>query len=543
MTIKDWIRNKILGFLKLEQTSDPNSERLTYISNEEAIKVDEVRANRLWYLGDGNELLNFYTQKQAVGFNDNPIYNRNKRNYFWALSAQECDIKRVHSGIPHAIISTLSNAVGVPDIEAIGWDEIEKENDFNNKLIQQARPLTMVEGYGAWKVNFDKSVSKYPLWEFYEAEAVEYVYKNGILIGIIFKSFYKDEDNKDYVLLENRYRKDGNSYIEYSLFRLLKGNTIEKIDVHYLPELADIPTEPIVVQGLNRILAVPTRYLYDPMNPKYGRSIYAGKLDLFDMLDEIWSQASQTNRVSTPVEYYSPDVLQRGANGMKGAPKLYNRQFIQKEGIPDGNGNINTDIQTTQPDLNFEKYGALATDILNLILTGILSPASLGIDVAKKDNAEAQREKEKITILMRNNVISNETEQIREIVELSLMIKQYMDTNTISLEPIEVNIKYSEFANPSFENQIQILGTSWSSGEISTQKYVDLLWGDKLSDEEKQREVEWLDKNRKESGGLLGNYNEDNPFLELEEQENNDGETTFDSLPEPRTAQKADVKQ
>lgn len=517
MNLKDKIKQKILGFLGLQHLSqNPNDERLTYISNDEAIKQDELKANRVWYIGSGDELLNYYTQKQVIGFNDNPIYNRNKRNYFWSLSAEECDIKRIHSGIPNAIVTTLSNAIGVPSIECEGWEEIAKENDFNNKLVQQARPLTMVEGYGAWKVNFNKDISPYPLWEFYEGEFVEFIVKQGILIGIIFKSYYKDAKDKDYVLLETRYRKNGSSYIEYNLYRLLKGNTIEEVDVHYLPELADIPTEPVVIPNFNRILAVPNRYLYDPMNPKYGRSIYSGKLDLFDMLDEIISQASQTNRVSTPVEYYSPDVLERGPNGMKGAPRLYNRQFVSKESIPDGEGNVNNDIQTTQPDLNFEKYGGLAKDVLDYIFTGMISPSTLGIDVAKKDNAEAQREKEKITLLMRNSIISNETITNREIVDLSIRLKAYMETGLIPLEELNINIKYTEFANPSFENQIQILGSAWSSGEISTERYVDLLWGDKLSEEDKAKEIMWLDNNRKDMSGLLG-------------EQDVDAETAFDS--------------
>ena len=255
--------------------------------------------------------------------------------------------------------------------------------------------------------------------------------------------------------------------------------------------------------NLNEILAVPARYFYDPQNPKYGRSIYAGKLDYFDMLDEIWSQASQTNRVSTPVEYYSPDVLSRGPNGQVLPPHAYNRQFIERAGIPDGDGNISNDIITTQPDLNFDKYGSLAQDVLNNILTGILSPATLGIDVARKDNATAQREKEKQSIMTRNNIIARETGMLKKIVKLSIYLYEYMQKGVINLVDHDINVKYNEFANPAFENQIQILGNAWVNGEISTPRYVDLLWLDKLTDEEKLKEIEWLDNHMREDlGGL-----------------------------------------
>ena len=494
MTLREFIKNKILkkqGVQRLAE--DPNSSRLTFISDADNIKIEEIQANKIWYLGDGNELLNFYTQKQAVGFAKNPIYNRNKRNYFWSLSAEECKIKRVHSGVPNMIITTLTNVIGMPDIKIDGWDEIAEVNDFKNKLTQQARPLTLAEGFGAWKINFNTELCDKPLWEYYEAEFVEYIYKAGILIGIVFKSYYQ-KDNKNYVLLETRYKAKGNSYIVYELFELGKSDDVTPVSNDTLPELGDL--ENLVIPNYNQILAVPARYFFDPLNPKYGKSIYAGKLDLFDMLDEIWSQASQTNRVSTPVEYYNPDVIGRGVNGTPALPNLYNRQFVQKAGVPDGEGNLNNDIITTQPDLNFDKYGGLAKDVLDYILTGVLSPASLGIDISRKDNAEAQREKEKVTIMTRNNIIAAETIMLRQIVSLSLDIDQYLKTGQIVEQEYEIDVKYNEFANPSFENQIQILGTAWVNGEISTSKYVDLLWGDKLDDEAKLLEIQWLDDNK-----------------------------------------------
>ena len=511
MTIKEFIKNKILKFLGIERlSSNPNDERLTFISNDDEIKQSEIKANRVWYIGSGDELLNYYTEKEVSGFAKNPIYNRNKRNYFWGLSSQECDIKRIHSGIPRAIIDTLTNIVGMPSIDepTKEWDKIAEENDFSNKLVQQARPLTLVCGYGAWKINFNSDISEYPLWEFYDAEFVEYIYQCGVLVGIIFKSFYKNAKNEDFVLLETRYKAQGNSYIEYQLFKLKKGNELQEVNLDAVPELKDIPREKQVITGLNKILAVPSRYLYDAQNPKYGKSIYSGKLDFFDMLDEIWSQASQTNRVSTPVEYYNPEVLERGNGGFCGVPNLYNRQFVQKAGVPDGDGNINNDIQTTQPDLNFEKYGALEFDVLGYILTGILSPATLGIDVAKRDNAEAQREKEKVSIMTRNTIIATETKMLREIVTLSLMLKEYIDTGNITLKDYNIEIKYSEFANPSFENELQILGNAWSQGQLPTKDYVEMLWADKISDADKLERIKWLDENKAKSEDMSGLFNE-----------------------------------
>lgn len=526
MKFIDWIRNvifKISGNEKLPE--NPKSSRLTYISNQDDIELEEVRCGKVWYIGDSNELHNYYLNRKIYGLAKNPVYNRNIANYFWAKSVDETDIKRVHSGMPRAIIDTLSNCIGMPQIdEASGiWDKIAEENDFETKLTQQSRPLTFAEGYGGWKVNFDKSLSKHPIWEYYDGENCEYIIKSGIMIGMIFKSFYKNDKGKDYVLFETRYRKNGNSYIEYGLYKVISDTEMQEADQSEIRELTDVDLSTIVIEGLDDFLAVESRYLYDVINPKHGKPLLAGKYDLLDMLDEVLSQASQTNRVSTPVEYYSADVIFRDKEGNPSKPNLYNRQFMQKESIPDGDGNINNDIITTQPDLNFDKYGALCRDILDYVFIGLISPASMGIDVAKKDNADAQREKEKITLLTRDSIINPESRMIKKIVKLSLYMQEYMDTGTITLNEPEISVKYNQFANPAFETMLEKYGSAWVNGEMSTQKYVELLWADKMTDEEMQQEIAWLDENRAKDDfsleGMMNNGMEPNISEPSEQQE------------------------
>jgi hypothetical protein len=59
-----------------------------------------------------------------------------------------------------------------------------------------------------------------------------------------------------------------------------------------------------------------------------------------------------------------------------------------------------------------------------------------------------------------------------------------------------ISVKFEEFANPSFESEITILGPAWNSGQISTERFVTMLWGSKLSEEEMRKEIEWLDTHR-----------------------------------------------
>lgn len=500
MDIVEKVRQRILRFLRIDHLQDnPNSERYTYVTDMDVVKKQHLDECRIWYVGSSDELLNYYTNQSAYGFSKEPVYNRNRANYFWGISPTENNIKRVHSGVPHAIINTLVNVIGTPQISISGYD-IEKLIDgtnFRQIYNQQQMPLTMAEGWGAFKivVDVEKRMSEYPILQFYEATDVEFVVRSGMTIGIIYKDYYKYK-GKDYLLLETRRINDkGNSSIEYELFRLDNSNDVKEVELSTIPELSEL--RDVEIPNFKHILGVPCRFFYDPLNKDYGRSIFDGKIDLFDDLDQSLSQRSMTSRVSTPVEYYAPDILERGRDGKTIMPKVYNRQFVQKPGgLPDADGNVDTSIQTTQPSLNFDQYSNEQKAILDFILTGVLSPATMGIDVAKKDNAEAQREKEKVTIMTRNNIIAQETKILKETFSLLMAMKDYMDGKGIPTELYDVSVKFNEFASPSFESLSSVLTPMWTQGAISDEMFVDKLYGNSLSQEEKQKEIDALKANR-----------------------------------------------
>jgi hypothetical protein len=512
MTIFDKIKQRILKYLGVEKLDgNPNSDRFTFINDENTVKRQKVDECRIWYVGDSDELQNYYTNRDLSGNAKEPIYNRNKPNYFWGIAVAEQPVKKVHSGIPRAIVDTLSNAVDMPDIsnedEAINENiqKIIEVNNFTTKLTQEARPLTLVEGWGGWKVVFDKTLCDYPILQFYEGKDVEYVIKNGMIIGMIFKDFYKYK-NQNYVLMETRRIDEGNSIIEFELFRLDKSNTVSKVPLNTIPELETLPEEGYIIEGLKKVLGVPNRYFFDLFDKEHGRSIFTGKIDIFDDMDQCLSQASQTDRVSTPVEYYPVDVIERGKNGETNLPKVYNRQFVKSVSFPDGDGNLHGEIKTTQPQLNYEQYISRFKSLIDVAITGILSPASMGIDIAKKDNADAQREKEKITIFTRNNIIAAETKMLKELFNVALMMKEYMDTNQISVKDYDISVKYCEFANPTFESMSSILLPMLTNGGISVEMYVDKLYGDSLSEEEKAQEIAKIKESQQKDDLELGDY-------------------------------------
>lgn len=521
MTLTQWIKSRVLKWLGLQHLSqNPNSERYQFINDEETVRRQRLDECRIWYVGDSDELQNFYTGRKMGGDAQEPIYNRNKPNYFWGISVKpnEKPVKKVHSGLPKAIIDTLSNVIGAPSITSEDKKENEalkgilQANDFDRKLTQEARPLTLAEGWGGWKVNFDKSVSDRPVFQFYEGKDVEFVVKSGVLVGMIFKDYYKSED-KDYVLLETRRVANGDSIVEYELYRVDKGEEATRVDLKTIPGLESLPEDGYVLRGYKKVLGVPCKYFYDVFNKDYGKSVFAGKIDLFDDLDQTLSQASQTDRVSTPVEYYPVDLLERDANGNTKVPNVYNRQFIAIPSYPDGDGKSSSKIDTSQPVLNFAQYSERAQFLVNEILIGILSPASMGIDVSRKDNADAQREKEKVTMFTRSSIIAAETRELKDLASIALALQEYMDTGSVTIKEHDVSVKYDEYASPTFDNLSKTLVPVWQAGAMSDEMLADRLYGDSISDAEKKREIEAMKANRERDSAdleaLMGDRGED----------------------------------
>ena len=522
MTILERMRARIRGVAgSVLKTKRPDDDRTTFINDNEKLGRMKLKEYNVWYDGDGDELLNFYTRENYIGFNYEPFYMRNKKNYFWAISSTEAQIKRTHSGQPRNIVDTLVNIMPFPLISA-GDDTkklqaVVRESGLEQVYKDEQLPLTLVEGWGCWKINWDKDVSDYPSVEYVSAENVDFIYKNGKIIGIVFKNYYTS-DKKRYLLLETRSIewRPNNAAAEGSegervlvitneLYELPMNmaatdddTPLKKVDLKTVPALASVE-ERIEIGPFDKLFAVPCVLLGNTSRQwGYGRSIFTGKIDLFDDLDQALSQSSNAVRLSTPIEYIDEEYLERDKNGLPKKPKAYDRKYVMMKGQKNGDGvSTGQPVQITQPSVEFSRYSDHAVQILLQILNGILSPATLGIDIAKKDNAAAQREKEKVTIFTRNALINGEERILRSLMEQMLMAKEFMDTGAVSVHAYDISVKFNEFADDSFENKLEALGKAYDMEEISTDMYLNKLYGDTLSDEERAAEKEFLESARK----------------------------------------------
>ena len=537
ITVQEYIRRKALGILGLIETPiDPRvrDERLTFVNNINEDIENKLHEYNVWYSGDSEEILNYYSRAQVIDFNYDPIYTRNKKSYFWSVSAVEQDIKRTHSGQPRNIVDTLVNLVGVPRV-GVGTpggeltildkrlQKILKDNHFSRMLTQQARPMTFVEGWGAWKINWDSNLSDTPILLYYRANAVDFVYKSGRLVAIIYKDYFQDEKKHDYMLFEIRRLEGGDLYIEKELFKM-NANTdiIVSVPLKSLPQLKDVNPK-IKISNFHSFLGYPCIIYEDNNGDVYGRSIFTGKIDMFDDLDQCLSQSANTVRRSTTLEYFDTMYLEKDdKTGIPKMPHSFDRKYIQFKGSRNGDGtNSGTGpVQVTQPQLNFEQYSAEATNILLQIISGIMSPATLGIDIAKKDNAEAQREKEKVTIFTRNTVMEEEGETLRRIANDLLCADEFMHKNKVSCTEYDVYVQYNEFADSSFENKLKSVLEGWREGLISDNTAIEYLYGNTWTDKKKKDEIAWIEQNREKNAqspyeqGDFGDLGGDNPYNE-----------------------------
>jgi hypothetical protein len=390
-------------------------------------------------------------------------------------------------------------------------------------------PLTLVEGWGCYKIDWDRNLSDTPIIVYYKAEQVDFVIKSGKMVGVIFKDYYTDGKNKKYLLTETRRieckRNEQDKlvrslYIEKEAFEVSgEDDVLKPVKINDIPQFADIEDK-LVIDDFNKLFAAPCVFYEDTNTGAYGRSIFTGKLDLFDDLDQCLSQAANAVRRSTPVEYIDSNFLERDRKtGMPIQPKAYDRKFAMISGARNADGGVANAhaVEVTQPDIDFKQYSDQAIAILMQIVNGLMSPATLGIDISKRDNAEAQREKEKVTIFTRNMLVDAETNILKDLFSQALCAYELMNTGKITVKDYDMSVNFSEFADDSFENKLTTLGDAYNKGVISTKMFLSKLYGHELSQSDYNNEKEFLEQKQKEQEfnplGVLGNVKEEQePF-------------------------------
>jgi hypothetical protein len=148
------------------------------------------------------------------------------------------------------------------------------------------------------------------------------------------------------------------------------------------------------------------------------------------------------------------------------------------------------EITLVQGDIPHESYLSTYVTALDLCLQGLISPSTLGIDVKKLDNAEAQREKEKTTLYTRNKIVDAMQNTLPKVINTTM--KAWDTWNKKTVEDLEAEVSFGEYANPSFESQVETVGKGKMQGIMSIEACVEELYGDSKDEEWKAEEVRRL---------------------------------------------------
>lgn len=462
---KNALKNAIRSFLNLTSASGLQ------------IQIDELLdfeanafVNEIWFRGESYELEQLY---KSI-----PDY---KYSFWGATSTRGLEIRKIHTGLPKIIVNTLTN-VCVDDmqdikIENIGkdnsWKEIEKENDFKN-LVKKAVKKALVTGDGAFKISIDTEVSQYPILEFYEADRIEVKRERGRIKEIRFKKQF-NKQGVSYVLKECY----GYGYIEYKLYDAYNN----EISLDKLEKTKDLQN---VYFDKSLIMAEYLSFFPSDKWEGRGQSVFDSKRDNFDALDEAWSQWIDALRANRTKTYIPEDLLPRDINtGAIRAGNAFDNRFIAT-GTP-MQENAQSKIDTVNGAIDYNSYLSTYITALDLCLQGIISPSTLGIDTKKLDNAEAQREKEKTTLYTRQTIIYSLQKCVEKLVDKVFKVINIM--NNTALEDTEVQVCFGEYANPSFESQVETVGKAKTQGVMSIESVVEELYGDSKTDEWKAEEV------------------------------------------------------
>lgn len=473
--LKEGIRSKMKSFLLLDQ---PQKAQINII---EGLDADaRVAKNAIWYRGDSYELSQLYKQLP------------NKQDTFWgAVPTQGLEIRKIHTGLPSIIVDILTNIV-ITDYNGIEfkkkdlkiketWKKIENENETND-LLKEAIRQALSKGAGAFKWSYDKDISKLPIIEYFSKDKIEVIKKRNRVREIIFKSYIK-EGEKNYLLKEIY----GFGYIKYKLYDVQENKEVSLNTVEQTRELEDLKFDNAVIGKDGEIIQYGS-FMCACLFKIEEDAIYDKKTDSFDALDEAWSQWMNALRDGRSKTYVPSCLIPKNPNtGELLKPNSFDDKFIQVESEMGEDGK--NEIVVKQPSIPADSYMLTYISALDLALQGLISPSTLGIDTKKitDPNAAAQREKEKTTLYTRGKIVEALINTIPKMVNITF--KFIASLNKSRIEETESTAKFGEYANPSFEAQVETVTKGKQGGVMSIEASVDELYGDSKDEEWKAKEV------------------------------------------------------
>ena len=447
------------SFLRIEEAQPVQisiRESLDYGAN--AIK------NRVWYRGDSRELEQLYEN----------IGEGNARFMFWASRCSPgMEMRKIHTGLPAMIVDALAG-IAATNLNGLRfgdeahqemWERIAAENGFKDLLLR-AVTETLTVGDGAFKLSVDREVSEYPLLEFWPGDRIDYTLQRGRITEIIFRTPLRAVNKKPCELREIY----GRGYIRY---RLIQDG--EDIGLDAAEGLEDLQDVEFGGKSGPYMLAAPLRFFPSDRWEGRGRSVFDRRCECFDAFDEAWSQWMDALRAGRARVYIPENLIPRDPRtGALKKPNAFDDRFIRTEADM-GQGAENR-IQAECPAIPHEAYAATYGAALDQCLQGLISPATLGVDLKKTDNAEAQREKEKVTLYTRARIVEPLGECLAALAAAA--VRASFELRNEEPSPVAAEAVFGDYASPAFDSQTDTVGLAVERGVMSVEAAVEELYGD-----------------------------------------------------------------
>lgn len=467
----NWMKDLIIKLLKITPAIDREiriREAYTFQQN--------VQKNRVLYQGEPIEIEQFFKATANTEIAD---------TRFWAASPNG-KIRKIHSGIVGMVVDRYKDII-TSDLDSIDfqeegaftpirdlWEEIAEDNNFF-EILGRAIQGVLALGDGAFKISTDK-ITKYPIIEFYESDNVSFVRRYGRLVEIKFYTDYQ-KGGKDY-RLEEIY---GRGYIKHNLYDS-RGIVC---DLKSLEETSIL--ENVSFPG-DFIMGVPFQIFDSSKYKGRGKALFDGKTDVIDALDEVISQWLDAVRLGRIKRYIPEDLIPRDETTGELLPaNPFDNDFMAIGSDMSENGRQQIDI--SQPVISYEAYLNSYISFMDMALQGIISPSTLGIDLKKTDNADSQREKEKITMHVRGKIVDSLNVVIAQVINIALKANDIL-SNRVPASNYEISVKFGEYASPDFDSTVEIISKARTASIMSIEKAVTELYGDSMTEDEKLQEVE-----------------------------------------------------
>ena len=530
MNLTDYLDQVAWAVLGAVPTKSPLfAEKDMLVNDLKNVERQSLVEYATWYDGDSSALMNLYKVDNMVEFPTEPFYWANRRRFFWSLAASSKEeVKCVHCDFAKDMVDTAVLVMGDAYVSVGGSKEGQKQwmadgmteagdalrgvleaNDFNSLCRRKQIPYTMAEGWGGFKITWNTSLyGKDPVVHYYRAENTRVHRRAGRLFGMTFLDWYRIGAYR-YLVAETRMRRQDGTYS--SRFNVFKA--VGDSDELMICEPSEAGIEGNGWDNMPCMFAEPCSFYDDPLHGREGKSVYEGKLDMLDDLDMAFSIASDVVKGSAPLYTYDLDYCERDPKTKQPKrPAMFTKRFVMVSGQRNalGEKDMSKPVEVIQPDLNLSMFDEHVDSLKRNIISGHLSPATFGLDVDKKDHSKDDTVRDvSVTLFTRTHLCGEEGRIIKSVCQQLLTAKEYLMTGKVCRMPCDwdVRVEFDDFSDKSYEAKVAALSSVLVNDGISPEMYVRKVYGNTLSDEERQKEIDWITenhKNRAQDAGMGG---------------------------------------